>query len=224
MQNLPHYSLFVKIYCISGLGADERVFEQLTLEGECVALRWIDPMPKESIEAYAERLSRAIDKTEEFIVLGVSFGGLIAVEISKLLNPKLTILVSSVETRKELPRLFRWIGKTNLLRFLPVQFFRPPKRILHYLFGTKNKEILNQIIRDSKPSFYKWAIRALLVWKNDESVDAKLKIEGKADKIIPPTHDPKAIVVEGGQHFMIYDKAEEISAIVNAKIGAIRSR
>ena len=87
----------MKVYGISGLGADKRVFEKLTLDLELIPIDWITPYKNERIEDYAKRLSKKIDKKEEFIIIGVSFGGLIATEISKILKSKLTILISSAE-------------------------------------------------------------------------------------------------------------------------------
>lgn len=138
----------MKIYAISGLGADKRVFEHLTLEHDLVHIDWIKPKPKEPIVAYAKRLIEAygIDNKGDFGILGVSFGGLIAVEISKLTNPKFTILISSVETRKELSGIIKLVGNTKLIELVPKRLFNPPKAMAHYMFGTKNKQLLNSIL------------------------------------------------------------------------------
>ncbi|MEH6513989.1 MAG: hypothetical protein V7734_12910 [Maribacter arcticus] len=78
----------MKIFAISGLGADERVFNFLTLDHEIVPIRWIAPKRKETIIAYSERLIQEykISDENEYAILGVSFGGLIAIEISKMDN------------------------------------------------------------------------------------------------------------------------------------------
>lgn len=46
----------MKIYAVSGLGADERVFQFLNIDYHLIPILWVDPFPKESIEGYAERL------------------------------------------------------------------------------------------------------------------------------------------------------------------------
>ncbi len=76
----------MKIYGISGLGADKRAFQFLTLACEFIPIDWIDPLRTEHIEDYSLRLSKLINQDEDFAILGVSFGGLIAAEISKTLN------------------------------------------------------------------------------------------------------------------------------------------
>ena len=103
------------IYCISGLGADYRVYDYLNLKYELVHLNWIAPKNKETIESYAFRLSKFIDIREDFYLIGVSFGGLIATEISKIIRPKFLFLISSVHLKSELPLLYRFIGTSNII-------------------------------------------------------------------------------------------------------------
>lgn len=208
----------MKLYGISGLGADKRVFDYLTLNCEFIPVEWIKPKRKESIEEYSLRLSTVIDKKEEFGILGVSFGGLVATEISKILKPKLTILISSAETRKELRLLFRGIGKLGLINRLPARMFNPPRRIANFLFGTSKKELLNQILNDTDLNFARWAVNKLVTWKNEKKLVGCFKIHGTKDKLIPPRKTYNMILIEGGEHFMIVDRADEISKIINEKI------
>lgn len=68
-----------KIYLVSGLGADERVFVNIKIpHSEIIHLRWEIPLRNESISNYAKRLINQIDLTHNVILIGVSFGGLIA--------------------------------------------------------------------------------------------------------------------------------------------------
>ena len=210
----------MKIYGISGLGADKRVFEYLNLDSEFYPIDWIDPFKKESISEYAKRLSQIIDTTEKFCLIGVSFGGLVAVEINRFLKPELTILISSVETKHELSPFLRFLGKTKLTQIIPTKFFKPPYWILYYLFGTRETKLLKVILEDTDLVFAKWAINELLNWKNDSSIDNFIKIHGTKDRLIPPSGE--AEIIKGGGHFMIVDRAKEISQIINEKIALIK--
>lgn len=211
----------MKIYGISGLGADKRVFEYLSLKYEFIPIEWIKPIENECIIEYSRRLSEVIDTTDRFCVIGVSFGGLIATEISKLLRPEVTILISSAETKNELNPLFRVFGKTQIIKILPIAFFNPPRWIAHFLFGTQQKELLNQILDDTDLSFAKWALEKLINWKNSTSLERVIKISGTKDRLIPPRGDSKMILIDGGAHFMIVDRAEEISSIINKELNKI---
>ena len=209
----------MKIFAISGLGADKRVFKYLTLEYDLIPIEWIKPKTKEPIIEYSKRLIKeyCIGDNEEFGILGVSFGGLIATEISKLTQPKFTILISSIETRTELRGIIKIFGKSKLIELIPEKLLNLPKVIAHYMFGTKNKELLNAILNDTDLSFTKWAIRELLNWKNKSHLQNVIKICGTKDKLLPPKGN-NSILIDKGEHFMIVDKAKEVSAIINRKI------
>ena len=209
----------MKIYAISGLGADKRVFQYLNLDFDMIPINWIEPIKGESIEDYAKRLSSKIKLNEKFAIMGVSFGGLVAVEISKISNPEITILISSAETRKEIPKLYRFIGGLGILKILPKKMFDPPRLLARFLFGAKHFELLNQILNDTDLNFAKWAINELINWGNSEKVkNQTLKISGSRDKLIPPILGEDIIEIKGGQHFMIVDRANEISDTINENL------
>ena len=209
----------MKIFAISGLGADERVFDYLTLDHEIVPIRWIAPRKKETIIAYSERLIQEykISDENEYAILGVSFGGLIAIEISKMVNPKWTILISSVETRSELSSIIKLLGKSKLLNLIPKEILKPPPFIAQFMFGTNQRILLKAILKDSDLTFTKWALKELTNWKNETILPNLIKIGGSKDKLLPPRGN-NTILIEHGAHFMIVDKAEEISNILNEKL------
>ncbi|WP_158973531.1 alpha/beta hydrolase [Cellulophaga sp. L1A9] len=215
----------MKIYGISGLGADKRVFRYLTLEHELIPVDWIKPKKNETLIGYSKRLIEEyeIGNEAEFGILGVSFGGLIATEISKLTKPKLTILISSVETRTELSGIIKLAGKSKLIDLIPEKLLNPPKAAAHFMFGTENKELLNSILDDTDLNFTKWAIRELMNWSNESRLNNLIKIGGTKDKLLPPKGE-NTILVENGAHFMIVDKAKEVSDIINDRIKTYYNR
>jgi len=213
----------LKIYGIGGLGADQRVYNFMTLTSEFIFIDWIPPIKNESIKDYAKRLSKGIDTKSDFCLIGVSFGGLIATEISQILDPKLTILISSVQTKYELRSLYTLFGKTKLIHLIPTFLFDPPRRIATYLFGARNSALLHQIFDDTDLSFVKWAVTELINWKNTTELKNVLKINGTHDKLIPARGTTTAMkMIDKGEHFMIVDRGEEISKVINNMINNIR--
>ena len=212
----------MKIFGISGLGADKRVFQYLTLEHELIPVEWIEPKTKEPIIEYSKRLIEkyGIGNEENFGILGVSFGGLIATEISKLTKPKFTVLISSVETRTELSGIIKLAGKSKLIELIPEKLLNPPKVIAHFMFGTKKRELLNSILADTDLNFTKWAIRELMNWGNQLRLNNLIKISGTKDKLLPPKGENN-ILIDKGEHFMIVDKAKEISNVINERINNV---
>ncbi len=67
------------IYCISGFGADERLFSKFFLPGYQIHfVKWIIPEKKESINSYAKKLIAQIDHPNP-ILIGVTFGSMICI-------------------------------------------------------------------------------------------------------------------------------------------------
>ena len=95
------------LYLIPGTGADHRFFSRLQLDVNTQVIEWTDWGNAQTIREYAEVLSLQINTEEPFGILGVSFGGMLAVEMSKFLNPEKLILVSSAKSYKELPIIVR---------------------------------------------------------------------------------------------------------------------
>lgn len=206
----------MKLYLIGGLGADERVFKYLKLNFSTQIIQWIEAKPNEDLRSYVKRLSSQINQKEKFGILGVSFGGIIAIEISKILNPSKLILISSASKSEQLPKHFLMIGKIGILNLIPNSLIKPPAFVQGFLFGAKNKVLLNQIIKDTKPEFIRWALNTLINWSNNSNSYKVIRIHGTSDRLIHLKG--KAIKIKNGGHFMIVDKAEEISKLVNEQI------
>ncbi len=212
----------LKIYAISGLGADQRVFQYLNIKAEIIPLNWIAPGKEESLKEYAHRLAQEIDVSEPFCIMGVSFGGLIASEIAKIYTPVFTVLISSTDVSSGLRNVYGWIGKMGLLPLVPKQGFDMPRILAGKLFGTKNTQLLNEILNDADLDFTKWAVIALTQWKNEVPIKNGLKITGTKDLLIPVNRDDNSVLIKGGSHFMIVDRADEISQIINHSISSFR--
>lgn len=101
----------MKLYLIGGLGADERVFRYLDIKNETQVIKWINPKSKEELKHYANRLLEQINQNEDFGLLGVSFGGIVAIELAKLAHPQKLILISSVETIPNYQKRIWRLGK-----------------------------------------------------------------------------------------------------------------
>src|ERR1044071_2262482 len=106
----------MKVYFISGLAADERVFRHINLpeQYEAVHLAWLAPLPHESLPHYARRFSGRINGDEKFCLIGLSFGGMIAVEIARILRPEKLILISSISCPAHLPSYYKIAGFLRL--------------------------------------------------------------------------------------------------------------
>ena len=205
----------MKVFCFSGLGADERVFKFLKIKHELIPVSWVDPYQNETIEEYAKRISQNVDANEPYCILGVSFGGVVAQEVSKILNPQYTFVISSIKENSQVPLTLKIIP-TWIFKLLPSFLFNAPKPVAYYLFGTKEKKLLSTILEDTDPRFVRWALAAFKNWESKLNLNNVSYISGEKDRLFKPFKE--AFVIKDGHHFMIVDKAEEIARIINNKL------
>jgi hypothetical protein len=129
-----------EIYLLSGLGADKRVFEFLDFSDFKINhVEWIVPTDRETIQSYAQRLLKQIP-TSRPIIIGVSFGGIMAVEIGKLIDAEKIILISSVRTRNDVPIYFRFIGRLGLNKIIPISLLKSVSALTYWFFGAKTEK------------------------------------------------------------------------------------
>ena len=113
-----------KIFLISGLGADRRLFNKLELPGyEIVFVDWIEPELTDTIPTYAKKLVDQYHIKANSNVLGVSLGGVMTVEISSIIPLRKAIIVSSVKSASEFPWYFRLFRNFPLYKIIPHGFY-----------------------------------------------------------------------------------------------------
>jgi pimeloyl-ACP methyl ester carboxylesterase len=213
----------MNVYFISGLGADRRVFRRIKLPPtfHIHHIDWIPPLRHETLNQYAQRLTQFIDTSKPFALVGLSFGGMIATAMTAFINPTKTILLSSIGCAKELPWYFRLSGSLHLYKLLPQALLNRPTEIAHWLFGAKSKterKALSQIIADADPYFIRWAIGAILTWKDKKRPPHLFHIHGSRDKILPIHFTYPDVVIEKGSHFMVWTHAGTVSKAIEGAL------
>ena len=103
------------------MGADERAFSNLKiLNHTLVYLPWLQPLEKETIEDYAKRMCAGI-KEQNPVLMGLSFGGMLCIEISKLIQVDKIIIISSVKSSKELPGWMKRSAKLGINKYFSMR-------------------------------------------------------------------------------------------------------
>lgn len=213
----------MNVYFISGLGADQRVFQKLTIDPEFnpVPIEWIKPGRKESMPSYARRLSTQIDTTKPFQIVGLSFGGMIAAEIADQIHPSQIILISSKSTSEPIGKFYRGLIHLGLLSPFASLLMRSANRFTNKAFGaktTEEKTMLRSILKDTDPKFMKWAIKTISSWSHPKKSPIAYQINGSADRMIKANMVQYDYLVLGGEHLMIYSMASQISKILNERL------
>lgn len=207
------------IYCISGLGADEMAFSKLKIpDHKLVYLPWLLPNNKESISQYALRMSEGI-KEKNPIVMGLSFGGMMCIEISKFLPLEKIILISSIQSAAELPWWMLGAGKLRLNKIISMRSYKILEPIQNMFLGVQSKDEIAMVrsYRKNAPEIYtNWAINEVLNWQNSWQPPVIFHIHGDKDKMFPIKNTSPTHIIKGGGHFMIMNKADAVSKSITA--------
>lgn len=201
-----------EVYVFSGLGADERVFVNIKFGNHTIThINWITPPKEITLQEYAQLLSKKITSSNSILV-GLSFGGIMAIEVSKIIQPSKLILISSVKTKYELPlwmRVSGFLRLYNLLHLIPNKILNKPNAVVYAAFGIKmekEKKLLQQIMADIDPIFLRWAIKQVACWQNIKLAENVFHIHGERDGIFPIRKIKNVLPIENAGHFMIRNK------------------
>lgn len=208
------------IYLIPGLGAGSEIFEYIKLPEdryEVHPIEWLIPESEdESLENYARRMA-AFVKKEMPVLIGVSFGGVLALEISKLIPTKKVMIISSLKSRSELPKRLKLLQKLGLYKLLPTGRISKIDDFSRFNFHQTLKrktELYNRYMRVRNEKYLNWAIKTVLHWKGDCDISNVVHIHGTRDEIFPIKYIDNCIPVENGTHAMIITRAKTISKII----------
>lgn len=210
--------MMAHIYCISGFGADERIFSKINFGNhEVNFLQWLSPARGESLQQYAARMLAGVHH-DKSILIGVSFGGIMAIEMAKLRAFTRVIIISSIKADKELPGWMKLAGRLKLDKVIPLRSFKITEPIQNYHLGIETAEelrLVREYRRNIPLKYTNWGIHEILNWRNDWQPEGLVQINGTNDHIFPIRNISADFVVKGGGHFMVMNRATEINGILN---------
>jgi pimeloyl-ACP methyl ester carboxylesterase len=215
----------MKAYLIPGLGTDHRIFKNLASFlpfDEIIYLDFNEELIGKSagMKEYAAIVAADIDKENPVVFIGLSLGGILAGELSRLLPKSRLILISSIKTEQEAPSILKIARKVPLYKFVPVWFSRNIVPLLSRLAKVTDKEgyyLYREMLKGWSAKKFRWARHSAVNWNNRAVADC-LHIHGTRDHIFPHKKIKNAILINNGSHYMIMDRAEEIAEIIRQKI------
>jgi pimeloyl-ACP methyl ester carboxylesterase len=214
------------LYIFSGLGTDERVFRNIHFPDfvDVHFVPWKKPLPKETLEEYIDRTLKEFDLTKPIVLIGLSFGGVVAQEISRKINPLGTIIISSISVSSELRGLFRLYGNLRLNRITPFRLLQRFHFGANWIFGAYNKEdkkLIDEVIRIGNIPLVKWSVEQILSWRREKQIANLFHLHGDNDKMLPLKNKNVNAIIKGGGHLMIYNRAEEVEIILRKQLERI---
>jgi pimeloyl-ACP methyl ester carboxylesterase len=212
-----------RVYLIAGLGADTRVYNNIDLQDhEVIPVNWIEPDSQDTLITYSQRLIYQYDIKPNSILIGNSLGGIISVEIAKFMPIEKVILISSIKTSDEAPGYFKFFRNFPVQKIIPGKLFTSMGGLVKPMFGHMSEEdawLFNDMLKHTSPVFAKWAMGAILYWKNDVIPPNVHHIIGDKDLVFDYKKIKNATIIKGGTHIMIFDKAKEINKLLKQILG-----
>ena len=209
----------MKLYVISGLGADFKVLEKINFPEnlEVVFLDWLIPENKEDFHHYVERMADRVDDSEPFALLGYSFGGLIVQEIDKIKSAEKVVIMGSIKSDKEKSRFIKFGEMSRITKYLPQSMFNVKSAAIYSvarnIVDPKNPKLMEYFtVRDQY--YLKWGIQKVSDWKFEENPKV-IQILGSKDIVFPVKYSKPDYVVQNGTHLFPATKPKQVSKILN---------
>jgi len=211
----------MKAYLIPGLGTDGRIFKNLLAQFHFEEVHYLDYREEicknsSGMEDYAKQISKEISHSHDSLIIGLSLGGILATEISKLLPDCKVVIISSIKTEKEAPSIIKIARCLSFYNFVPLWFSRNIVPLLSRIASVTDKEgyhLYRQMLKGWSKQKLKWARKSAVNWKNKAAIKC-LHIHGTRDHIFPHKRIENAILISKGSHYMIMDRADEIADLI----------
>ncbi len=204
------------IYLIPGLGADQRNYAGPWTElPGCTFLNWPEYQGKASMPEVARFMADAWQLPPHAILIGSSFGGMLACELAKILPVHALVLVASTTARDNFTSTAKMKRLTRVLPLRLVQMLlRCSQPVLKKIWGRSPTPVACavldsiQMFSACQAGFYRNVFQAISTWEGFADHHTRLvRIHGRHDKLILPP--PQADLYLEGGHLIVMTHARE---------------
>ncbi|MGJ5641578.1 alpha/beta hydrolase [Formosa sp. S-31] len=201
----------IHVYFMPGMAANPSIFEYIKLPERRFKIHWLEwriPKADDTLESYAKTMCLEI-KEKQVVLVGVSFGGILVQEMSKYIDVRKVIIISSVKTRNELPRRMKLAKATKAYKLVPTQLLGDIELLAKYAFGetaTKRVDLYKKYLSVNDKWYLDWAIEQIICWTQEEPLPNTIHIHGDKDAVFPHQYVKDCITIKGGTHVMIINK------------------
>ena len=203
------------IYLIPGLAASPGIFDFFEMPSDQFVvhnLTWELPLPQESLQAYCLRFKELITH-ENPILIGVSYGGIVAQELATMISVENIVIISSVKSINEFPRRIRYAKRFQLQKALPTFLVEHIEWLFKYNFGIGQKKLERYErylhVRDKK--YLDWAFNCIVNWKRKKPDPRVIHVHGEVDAVFPMRYISRCHVIPGASHAAIITHAKWIN-------------
>lgn len=209
-----------RIYLFPGQGSDGRIFDSLRLSPQFDVCVIEYPMPEKNMtmQEFAVTLVPLIDTSQPYSFIGVSMGGMLCVELSEILKPEMTILISSAQTAQDLPYRYRFQKKVPVYKIFPSRWIWAGAQFLQPLVEPDRnvqKEVFTSMLQHKHPDYMKRTVEMIVKWERTTSKANIYQIHGSHDHTIPVRNLHSVYYnIPGGSHMITLTRAAEVRTAI----------
>lgn len=212
---------------IPGMGADGRMFAAQRAHGfDFDVPPWLIPNKTDSLRDYAKRLRDVLKLSGPCIIMGVSFGGMVAGELGSLCDAKCVLLVASCRSRNSIPRYYWPVELVS--RALPDWAIRRrvavSSRLMAQLESLDEEQfaLIRRMAMDISIPFLRRVGRMILNWSGAPPLPCpSFHIHGQIDRIIPQRMVRADQVVLGGGHLINMTFADQVNRFIETSLARV---
>lgn len=178
------------VYLLPGQGADRRLFDSLTIDNnyKVKVVEYGTPSKELNMQLFAKEISKQIDTTEDYILIGVSMGGMLCVELSEILNPTKTIIISSAKNNTELPKRYRFQKNIPVYKIVPGSVIKIGAKTLQPIVEpdrNNNEETFKSMLSSKSSTYMSRTVSLIINWDRTVNNSEIIHIHGSNDHTIP---------------------------------------
>lgn len=209
---------------IPGLGVDGRLFNpQRSLDAHIITPAMPDPMEFESIGHYAHRLVRDIPRHDNLWIGGMSFGGMLALEAARYLNPRGVFLIASTRRGSAHAFLFQLLARfTSAIATSTIRTLLHSAPMLVRITGRPNRQqrkLLLMLVEDAHLKVTRWGARAAMNYVYTGGLTCPIfQIHGEIDRLVPVQNVMPDVVVKDAGHVVNVTHAAAVNDFIRARM------
>jgi pimeloyl-ACP methyl ester carboxylesterase len=224
---LPRLVLF------SGIGIGPQLYgPQRVLPVRVITPEWIDARDGETLAQYARRMAADVEPgwaDAPLYLGGVSFGGMIALEAARVLNPQGVFLIGSCYSHRHLSAPVRLVGR--MVPHMPpamIALSLMPAPLMFRVVGRpdrRQRQVLMDLVRQPNVPQIRWGARAIMEWEFAGPPPFPVhQIHGGDDYIVPVSGVRPGLVVPGAGHVVNLTHAEVVNRFLVERMGLRAAR
>lgn len=216
----------VPLILFSGMGADASVFLPQTLAFPNLTVPdWLPPNDGDDLASYCSRMAASLASAQPCIVGGASFGGIVALEMTRHLDALACLLIGSVRGPHQLPKRIQMLRPFSpALDITPLTLLQ--KSAASSAFAARNAgakhfaDVACQFT-NADADVLRWSARQILSWESTyDDVDIR-HIHGDRDNVFPISCVEPDEIVAGGGHVISMTHGSQVNEFLRRHITQI---